>query len=92
MANILLNIEKDIEIGAEDLLKWLGKADTVLMAAPGAVAALATVLGAVERGLMDLTIAAANPLNIAFDVQTANDLKVVWPDVKTFLLTLGIKI
>ena len=49
MANILVNIEKGIEIGAEDALRWLGKAQTTLSAAPGVVAALATLIAAVDK-------------------------------------------
>ncbi len=91
MTNILVNIEKGIEIGAEDALKWLGGASKALHAAPGAVAGLATLVGAVEKPLSELAGAAANPLNIALDLQTVTDLKGVWPDVKAFLGTLGVK-
>jgi hypothetical protein len=91
MANILVNIEKGIEVGASDVLQWLGKAHTALSAAPAVIAALATLVTAVDKPLMDLTAVAANPLNIPLDFQTANDLKAVWPDVKTFLGTLGVK-
>ena len=91
MANILLNIEKGIEVGAEDALKWLGKAHSALSAAPAVVAALATLASAVERPLTELSAVAVNPLNIPLDIQTAEDLKAVWPDVKTFLGTLGVK-
>jgi hypothetical protein len=91
MANILVNIEKGIEIGAADALKWLGKAQTALTAAPGVVAALATLISAVDKPLTELSGAIANPLNIPLDIQTATDLKAVWPDVKTFLGTLGVK-
>jgi len=91
MANILVNIEKGIEIGAEDALKWLTGANKTLQAAPAVVAALATLIGAVEKPLSELAGAAANPLNIPLDVQTVSDLKAVWPDVKTFLTTLGVK-
>jgi hypothetical protein len=91
MANILVNLEKGVVVAAEDLLKLFGKADTVINAAPGVVAALATLASAVEKPLVELSGAAANPLNIALDVQTAIDLKAVWPDVKTFLGTLGVK-
>ncbi|HLY43150.1 MAG TPA: hypothetical protein VKR52_18190 [Terracidiphilus sp.] len=91
MANILVNIEKGIEIGAEDALKWLIGANKTLQAAPAVVAALATLIGAVEKPLSELAGAAANPLNIPLDVQTVSDLKAVWPDVKTFLATLGVK-
>ena len=91
MANILVNIEKGIEIAAEDALKWLGKAQTALTAAPGVVAALATLITAVDKPLLELSSAASDPLNIALDVQTAEDLKAVWPEVKAFLATLGVK-
>ena len=91
MANILVNIEKGIEIGAEDALKWLTGANKALQAAPAVVAALATLVGALEKPLADLAGAAVNPLNIALDMQTVNDLKAVWPQLKSFLETLGVK-
>jgi hypothetical protein len=91
MANILLNFEKGIEIGAEDALKWLTGASKALNAAPAVIAALATLVGAVEKPMAELAGAAANPLNIALDVQTVTDLKAAWPDVKKFLGTLGVK-
>jgi len=91
MANILVNIEKGIEIGAEDALKWLTGADKALHAAPEVVAALATLIGAVEKPLAEMAGAAANPLNIALDIQTVEDLKVAWPAVKEFLSSLGVK-
>lgn len=92
MANILVNIEKGIEIAAEDALKWLTGANKALTAAPQVIAALATLVGAVEKPLAELAGAAANPLNIALDIQTARDLEAVWPDVKKFLATLGVKL
>ena len=91
MANILVNIEKGVEIGAEDALKWLSGANKALKATPAVVAALATLIGAVEKPITEVAVAAANPLNIALDIQTVNDLKAVWPDVKQFLNTLGVK-
>ena len=91
MANILVNIEKGIEIGAEDALKWLTGADKALHAVPAVVAALATLVGAVEKPMSELAGAAANPLNIALDIQTVTDLKAAWPEVKVFLTTLGVK-
>jgi len=91
MANILVNIQKGIEIGAEDALKWLGKAQTTLSAAPGVIAALATLASAVDKPLLDLSGVATNPLNIPLDIKTALDLKAVWPEVKIFLESLGVK-
>jgi hypothetical protein len=91
MANILVNIEKGIEIGAEDALKWLTGANKALRAAPEVVAALATLVAAVEKPIADVAGVAANPLNIALDIQTVSDLKAAWPQVKAFLETLGVK-
>jgi len=91
MANILVNIEKGIEIAAEDALKWLGKAQTVLSAAPSVIAALATLIATVDKALLDVSGVATNPLNIALDAQMVNDLKAVWPQVKSFLASLGVK-
>jgi hypothetical protein len=91
MANILVNIEKGIEIGAEDALKWLSGANKAMQATPAVVAALATLVGAVEKPLSDLAGAAANPLNIPLDLQTVTDLKAVWPQLQAFLGTLGVK-
>ena len=61
MANILVNIEKGIEIGAEDALKWLSGANQALHAAPEVVAALATLIAAVEKPLADVIGAVAQP-------------------------------
>jgi hypothetical protein len=91
MAKILVNIEKGIEIGAEDALKWLTGANKALTAAPAVVAALATLIGAVEKPMAEFAGAAANPLNIALDIQTVTDLRAAWPDVQAFLKTLGVK-
>lgn len=91
MANILINIEKGIEIGAEEALKWLTGTEKAIHAAPQVVAALATLIGTVEKPLVDVAGAAENPLNIALDIQTVNDLKATWPAVKQFLGSLGVK-
>ena len=91
MANILVNIEKGIEIGAEDALKWLTGADKALHAAPAVIAALAILVGAMEKPLAELAGAAANPLNIPLDIEAAADLKAAWPEVKLFLNSLGVK-
>jgi len=91
MASILVNIEKGIEIAAEDALKWLIGANNALRAAPEVVAALATLISAVEKPLADVAGAAENPLNIALDIQTVQDLKASWPAVKQFMNSLGVK-
>jgi hypothetical protein len=91
MANILLNIEKGIEIGAADALKWLGHAQTAISAAPAVVAGLATLISSLDKPLTEISGVIANPLNIPLDIQTATDLKAVWPQIKAFLGTLGVK-
>lgn len=92
MANILVNIEKGIEIGAADALKWLIGSSKSPHTAPAVIAVLATLAGVLEKPLTELAATAANPLNIALDVQTAADLKAAWPQVKVFLNTLGIRL
>lgn len=91
MAKILVNLEKGIEIGAEDALKWLTGANKVLHAAPEVIAALATLVGAVEKPIAEMAVVAANPMNVSLDIQTVNDLRSAWPAVKQFLATLGVK-
>ena len=91
MANILVSIEKGIEIGAEDALKWLTGVDRTLKAAPAVIAGLATLVSAIDKPLTDIGAAAVNPLNIALDIQTVRDVKAVWPEVKQFLASLGVK-
>ena len=92
MANILVNLEKGTEIAAEDVLKWLTGTSKSPHTAPAVIAALATLAGALEKPLTDLSAAAGNPLNIPLDLETAADIKAVWPDVKAFLATMGIKV
>lgn len=92
MANIMVSIEKGIEIGAQDALKWLIGADKALHAAPEVIAALGTLIGAVEKPLADIAGAAQNPLKITLDIQTINDLKAAWPAVSQFLASLGVKL
>jgi hypothetical protein len=91
VANLLINLKKGVEIGADDALRWLIGANKSLRAAPVVIAALATLVGAVDQPLTDLAAAAANPLNIALDVQTAADLAAAWPEVKAFLSSLGVR-
>jgi len=92
MANILVNVDKGIEIAAEDALKWLAHAGkSTVHAAPSVVAALAVLACALEKPLAELGGAAANPLNIPLDVQTAADLRAAWPEMKAFLVALGVK-
>jgi hypothetical protein len=91
LANILVNMEKGVEISARDALKWLTGAGKIVSAAPAAIAALAVLVETYEKPIMDIAGAAANPLNIPLDIETAKELVAAWPEVKAFLTTLGIK-
>ena len=91
MAKLLVNLERGIEIGAEDALKWLTSADKSLRAAPAVIAALATLIDLLDKPLTDLAGVAANPLSIPLDLQTAADLVAVWPELKAFVSSLGVK-
>jgi hypothetical protein len=93
MANVLVSIEKGVEVGASDLLKFITGANKQLGAAPQVVAALATVLGAVSTAVTaGESAVASSGLNIALDQAELAAIKAVWPDVVAFLGTLGIKL
>ncbi len=91
MANILVNSAKHVEIAAEDALAWLTCADKTIHATPATIAALATLVDTLEKPLLETAAAAANPLNIPLDLQTAADLVAAWPEVKAFVASLGVK-
>ena len=92
MANIFVNIDKGIEVGAEDALKWLTGASKALTVAPTVIAALGTLFGQLDQPIADIASSVANPLNISLDVQTVTSLKAVWPDIQQFLTSVGVKL
>lgn len=91
MAKLLVNLERGIEISAEDALKWLTHGNKSLRAAPAVIAALAILIDILDKPLADLAGVATNPLNIPLDLQTAAELVAVWPEVKAFISGLGVK-
>ncbi len=92
MANILVDATKGIEIGAEDALKWLTTATEALGVTPSVVAALGTLFGQLETPITDIAGTVTNPLNISLDVATVTALKNVWPNIQTFLTSIGVKL
>lgn len=94
MASILINVEKGIEVAAEDLLKFVTKANSgVSKDSPAAIPALGVLLGAIGTALNDTAGAAANPLQLLITLpQDAADFKAVWGDVTALAATIGIKI
>jgi len=93
MANALVTIEKDVEVGAAKLLGWITRgANVTATAGPKVIAGLGTLLETLDNVLSDTQIAAAAPANLSLDAQALADVKAVWPDIKAFLTTLGIKL
>lgn len=92
MANIFVNIEKGVEIAAEDALKWLTSASQALSVTPAVVAALGTLFGQLETPITDVASVVTNPLNISLDVATVTALKNVWPEIQKFLTSIGVKL
>lgn len=88
----VVTIAKDIELAAEDALHFIAKAEKQT---PQVAGALGVVLAAVGKAIADaqsIAQAPAQTLNISFDQQVFADLKAVWPDLKVFVGTLGIKL
>jgi hypothetical protein len=90
MANILLEIGKGVEVGAEDLLKWVSGAQK---AAPTVLAALGVLAAAVAKSLADAEATSANPSSLTITLATdVTDFKASWADAVKFLETLGVKL
>jgi hypothetical protein len=91
MAKISIGkIEKGIEVAAEDVLRFITGAQ---MKAPAAVAALGVLAGGIDAALTVVATAAENPTTLVVNLPTdIADIRLVWPEVKTFLGTLGIKL
>ena len=92
MASILVNIEKGVEVAAEDVLGWLNKAEQKIQLAPQAVAALGVVLGGVQKVIADVQADATNPVNFTLLPAQIADVKAVWPEVQALATALGIKL
>jgi hypothetical protein len=93
MANILIDIEKGVEVGASDILKFITAANKELSVTPQVVAALGVVFGAVSTAVSaGESAAAASGLNIALDESEVAAVKAVWLAVVAFLSTLGVKL
>jgi hypothetical protein len=90
MANFIIKIGKDVEIGAEEFVKWAAK---VPAATPAALASLAVLAGGVEKCLMDVSAAESNPLQALLGAGTdIKDFAALWPESKALIISLGIKI
>lgn len=92
MPNIFLNVEKGIEVAAEDVLGWLNKAEQKITVAPAAVAALGVILGGIQKVVSDVSADVSNPVNLTLLPAQISDIKAVWPEVQAFAKTLGINI
>ena len=94
MSNIVVTIGKDIELGAEDLLKFVTKGSSKVQGAgPTVIAGLGALAAGVEQALKDVATSAANPASLIINLGSdINDFKAAWGDVKTFLAALGVKV
>lgn len=96
LGSIFVDAEHAVEVGAEDALKLLSKGTAELAkveaASPKVAAALGVLLGGVTAAVTDVDSVATNPLNITVDEATLAALKTVWPEVQTFLATIGVKV
>ncbi len=93
MANILVSVEKGIEVAAADVLKFLTTSQSAaLKLEPGVLAALGVLLGATETAVASVSQAAATPVNITLDITTIHEIQAIWPAMKAFAESLGIKL
>jgi len=93
MASIFLDIERGIEVAAEDVLKFVsGVVKTSNRAEPGVIAGLGVLLGTVAKTFGDLNGVVTNPLNFSLDATTIQDLRAVWPAIVKFAESIGIKL
>ena len=87
MANVIL---ADVEIAAEKLLSVFTKAQK---AAPAVLAGIGVLAAGIDKALADVEAGAAAPATLAISLPSdIADIKAVWPEIKTFLSTLGIKL
>jgi hypothetical protein len=93
MANILLGIERGVEVAAEDVLKFVsGGVVTRNKAEPSVVAGLGVLPGTFAKALGDINGVVVNPPSFSLDVATIEDLKTVWPAIVQFAGSIGIKL
>lgn len=94
MANFGTVLIGDVEVAAEKAFAWITKANNGLAKdSPSAIPALATVLGAIGTALTDAEAGAANPAQLIITLpQDVADYKAIWPDVKAFAATFGVKL
>lgn len=87
-------VDKKVEVGAEDALKWLrGAQGKVSQEAPAVLAGLGTLGGSIETALADAAAISANPMQLILNFGTdVKDFAAVWPAIKAFLLTLGVTV
>lgn len=96
MPNILVKIAvavgKDIEVAAEDVLRFEAtKATAIVKATPGVLAALAMLAGGALKVGQDVVLDASSPVAILLGgVQQAQDFLALGPDVREFLMSIGV--
>lgn len=93
IGTIVLDVEKGVEVGASDILKFITGANAELKLAPSALAALAIVLGGVSSAVTSTSAAvAAGGTNIVLDNAALASIKGVWPEIVAAFATVGVKL
>ncbi len=93
IGTIVLDIEKGVEVGAADVLKFLTGVQSELKLAPAVAAALGSVLGSVSAAVASTeTAVASGGVNIVLDQAALTSIKSVWPQVQAAFASVGIKI
>ena len=93
--NVLIKIgEQAVEVAAKDFLTFVDdlKLEAQAIVSPRALLALAVLAVPLGTVIADATAAAAQDgLNIPLDVETAELLIQLWPQLKAYLNTLAIQ-
>jgi hypothetical protein len=94
MANIFVRIGEGVEVGAQDFVKFCDdlKLEAEAVVSPRALIALALLAVPVGKAVASSVAAAAQDgLNIPLDIESAQLIVQLWPDLQVYLKTLAIQ-
>ena len=94
MPNIFVQIGEGVEVGAQDFVKFCEdlKLEAEAIVSPRALIALAILAVPLGQAVASSVAAAAQDgLNIPLDVQSAQLIVQLWPDLQAYLKSLAIQ-
>jgi hypothetical protein len=94
MPNILVQIGEGIEVAAQDFVKFCDdlKLEAEAVVSPRALIALALLAVPLGKAVASSVAAASQDgINIPLDVQSAQLIVQLWPDLQAYLKTLAIQ-